>query len=111
MAVAWTYRRDYSSVKFPMLPVRDESGRAVAGWAFIATILLVVVSLLPLQHGAATLRYGAVALVLGAWFLVRAAAFLSGARREVMARKLFYTSLAYLPLLLGALVADRLLFR
>jgi hypothetical protein len=27
MAIAWTYRRDYSAVNFPMLPVRDESGR------------------------------------------------------------------------------------
>jgi protoheme IX farnesyltransferase len=111
MAIAWTYRRDYSSVKFPMLPVRDESGRAVAGWALVATILLVALSLLPLPLGLATMRYGSVAAAVGIWFLVRAAAFLGGARRDAMARQLFHTSLAYLPLLLGALVADRLLFR
>lgn len=33
MAVAWTHRRDYSAVDFPMLPVRDESGRKVALWS------------------------------------------------------------------------------
>jgi protoheme IX farnesyltransferase len=91
--------------------VRDESGRAVAGWALVATILLVALSLLPLPLGLATMRYGSVAAAVGIWFLVRAAAFLGGARRDAMARQLFHTSLAYLPLLLGALVADRLLFR
>jgi protoheme IX farnesyltransferase len=110
MAVAWTYRRDYSSVNFPMLPVRDESGQTVARWAFAATGLLVIASLLPVRLGLATGWYGAVALVVGVWFLVRAAAFLRGAERDAMARKLFFASLAYLPLLLGALVADRLLF-
>ena len=41
MAIAWTYRKDYSAVNFPMLPVRDEAGGKVAAWAFIATLLLV----------------------------------------------------------------------
>jgi anti-anti-sigma factor len=36
-------------------------------------------------------------------------AFLNPQTRDPMARKLFLTSIAYLPLLLGALVADRLL--
>jgi len=110
MAVAWTYRRDYSSVNFPMLPVRDESGQTVARWAFAATGLLVIASLLPVRLGLATAWYGALALIVGVWFLVRAAAFLRGAERDAMARKLFFASLAYLPLLLGGLVADRLLF-
>src|SRR5687768_4256767 len=47
MAVAWTYRRDYSAVHFPMLPVRDETGQRVALWALINTVALVIVSLLP----------------------------------------------------------------
>ena len=109
MAVAWTYRRDYSAVHFPMLPVRDESGRQVAAWSLVNTIALVVVSLLPVYRGLATKAYGAAALLFGAWFLWRAIAFLRAEGREAAARKLFLTSIAYLPLLLGALVADRLL--
>ena len=109
MAVAWTYRRDYSAVNFPMLPVRDESGGKVAVWSLINTIALVVLSVLPVGLGLATKYYGVAALVLGAWFLWRAVVFLRPAGRDVAARKLFLASIAYLPPVLGALVADRLI--
>jgi heme o synthase len=109
MAIAWTYRRDYSAVHFPMLPVRDESGGKVAGWSFIATLCLVGVSLLPLVLGLASAWYGAAAGAVGAFFLWRAAAFLRPQGRDAAARRLFLFSLAYLPVLLGSLVADRLL--
>ena len=109
MAVAWTYRRDYSAVHFPMLPVRDESGGKVAAWSLVNTIALVVVSLLPVALGLATKAYGAAAALLGAWFLWRAIVFLRAETRDAAARKLFLASIAYLPLVLGALVADRLL--
>jgi len=49
------------------------------------------------------------AAAVGAWFLWRAAAFLRPGGRDAAARRLFHFSLAYLPLLLGALVVDRLL--
>ncbi len=107
MAIAWTYRRDYSAVHFPMLPVRDESGAWVAGWSFITALALIVVSLLPWSFGLATVWYGGPAAGCGAWFLWRAARFLRAADRDVSARKLFYATLGYLPLVLGALVADR----
>jgi protoheme IX farnesyltransferase len=109
MAIAWTYRHEYSAVHFPMLPVRDESGGKVAAWSFAATLLLVAVSLLPPFLGLATPWYGAVAALVGASFLWRAAAFLGPVNRDQGARRLFFFSLAYLPLLLGALVADRLI--
>lgn len=109
MAVAWTYRRDYSAVHFPMLPVRDEAGGKVAAWALVTTVALVVVSLLPVALGLTTRAYGGAAALFGAWFLWRALAFLRPEGRDGAARKLFLASIAYLPLLLGALVADRLL--
>jgi heme o synthase len=109
MAVAWTYRRDYSAVHFPMLPVRDESGKRVAAWSLINAIALVVVSLLPLPLGLASKAYGLAAAVCGAWFLWRALVFLNPTTRDPAARKLFFASIIYLPLVLGALVADRLL--
>ena len=109
MAVAWTYRRDYSAVHFPMLPVRDETGNRVALWALINTIALVVVSLLPVFLGHASKAYGLAAAIGGGWFVWRAIAFTRRETRDAMARKLFLASIAYLPLVLGALVADRLL--
>lgn len=109
MAIAWTYRKDYSAVHFPMLAVRDESGAWVAAWSLVNTIALLVVSLLPVYLGLTTRFYGAVAALLGAWFVWRAIAFTRKEQRDPMARKLFFTSIIYLPLVLGALVADRLI--
>lgn len=109
MAVAWTYRRDYSAVHFPMLPVRDESGRSVAAWSLVNAIALVVVSLLPVALGLASPAYGAAAALGGGWFIWRAIAFMRADTRDLTARKLFFASIIYLPLVLGALVADRLL--
>lgn len=111
MAVAWTYRQDYSAVHFPMLPVRDASGARVALWSLLNTLALVAVSLLPLWHGLASRAYGLAAGALGGWFLWRAIAFLRPTGRDRSARQLFLASIAYLPLVLGALVADRLLNR
>jgi protoheme IX farnesyltransferase len=110
MSIAWTYRRDYSAVHFPMLPVRDEAGGKVAAWSFVNTLALVVVSVLPVYFGFATKAYGVAALLCGAWFIYRAAVFLRPAGRDVTARKLFFASIAYLPVVLAALVADRLIY-
>lgn len=109
MAVAWTYRRDYSAVDFPMLPVRDESGSYVAAWSLINTVALLIVSELPVFLGLASKAYGIAAGLGGAWFLWRAIVFLRPETRDVAARKLFFASIIYLPLVLAALVADRLL--
>ncbi len=110
MAIAWTYRKDYATVHFPMLPVRDESGSKVAAWSFANTLALFVVSLLPTFLGLATMWYLAVAALSGAWFVYRAAVFLRPAGRDQAARKLFFASIIYLPIALGALVADRVIF-
>ena len=109
MAIAWIYRRDYSAVNFPMLPVRDETGGKAAWWSLVATAALVAVSLLPTMLGLASVWFGAAAFAVGACFLWRAALFLRREHRDAGARRLFLFSLAYLPLLLGFLVLDRLL--
>jgi len=109
MAIAWTYRRDYSAVHFPMLPVRDESGRVVAWWSFVSTVLLVIVSIWPWRLRATSGAYAIVTLVLGAWFVACAALFLRAGQRDRSARRLFFVSITWLPLQLAVLVADRLL--
>lgn len=110
MAIAWTYRRDYAAVHFPMLPVRDAVGGWVAGWSFCNALALVVVSVLPTVLGLASYWYLTAAILGGAWFLWRAAVFLRPTDRDLAARHLFLASIAYLPLVLGALVADRMIF-
>jgi protoheme IX farnesyltransferase len=110
MAIAWIYRREYSAVHFPMPTVTDETGRLAARWSFANALLLVIVSLLPVALHLDTRWYGAAAIAGGAWFLWRAAMFLGARDRDAAARKLFLVSIAYLPLALGALVADRMIF-
>ncbi len=108
MAIAWTYREDYSAVDFPMLPVRDRDGKVVAQWSLVNTVALVGVSALPSFMGDASWIYFGVTVVLGLWFLLRAGAFLRKDGRDQAARRLFFASIGWLPLQLGALVIDRL---
>lgn len=108
MAIAWVYRRDYSAVHFPMLPVRDESGEVVAKWSVVNAVALLVVSLLPVALGLATKAYGVAAAICGGAFLWRAIVFLRPEHRDRSARKLFFASIIYLPVVLAALVIDRL---
>jgi protoheme IX farnesyltransferase len=90
-----------------MLPVRDESGARVAAWSLLNAVALLVVSLLPVALGLATKAYGLAAALCGAVFLWRAIVFLHPEGRDLAARKLFFASIIYLPLVLGALVVDR----
>ncbi len=110
-SLAWTYRQDYAAAHMPMLSVVDPSGRKVARRSLIWTVLLAVAGVSPTLLGYCTWYYFAFAAALGLWILKHAIAFLNPERREVEARRLFYVTLAYLPLLLGLLVADRLYFK
>lgn len=107
MAIAWTYRKDYDAVHFPMLAVRDASGGKVALWSLIATVAVVIMSALPSGLGLTSFYYLAATLILGGWFIARAIAFLSTTPRETAARRLFFASIIWLPLQLAFLVADR----
>lgn len=110
-ALAWTYRHDYAAAGMPMISVVDPSGRKVARRAFIWSVLLGVAGASPTLLGYCSVYYFVFAALLGLWMLRHAVLFLDPARREVEARRLFRASLAYLPLLLGLLVADRLIFK
>lgn len=110
-ALCWTYRKDYAAAGMKMISVTDPSGRKVSRRAFVWTVLLVASSLLPTLLGYCSWYYLAFAAALGLWILRSAILFLNPARRETEARRLFLISIAYLPLLLGLLVADRLYFR
>jgi protoheme IX farnesyltransferase len=93
-----------------MLPVRDSEGGKVARWSFINSLALIIICLLPQALGLASTYYTVVTLLLGAWFLTRAAAFLRETNRDINARSLFFTTIGWLPLQLGTLVADRFIF-
>lgn len=110
LAIAWMYRDDYAAVNFPMLTVVDESGNRAARHAFIYCGALLIVSVLPYFLGQATVVYFVPALLLGLHFVWKNWIFLRRTERDAAARKVFHTSIIYLPVLLAFLVADRWLF-
>lgn len=102
LALAWMYREDYARGGFRMLTLEGPDGAAAGRQVVLQTLALVVVSLLPTGAGLAGEGYLAAALLLGTGFLGFGVAFAADRSRERAAR-LFFASVAYLPLLLGAL--------
>jgi protoheme IX farnesyltransferase len=107
LAIAWMYRDDYAHAGVPLLPVLEPDGRRTGQQALIYAAALWPVSLLPAVVGLAGVPYVIVATVLGLLFVWLALRF-SRERSMSTARTLFLFSITYLPVLLGALVADRL---
>ena len=107
LAIAWLFRDDYANAGIPLLPVVEPDGRRTGQQALIYTAALWPVSLLPAVVGLAGIPYAMVATALGLLFVWLALRFARG-RSMANARVLFLFSIAYLPILLGALVADRL---
>jgi protoheme IX farnesyltransferase len=106
LAIAWMYKDDYASAGIPLLPVVEPDGRRTGRQALLYTATLWPVSLLPAAVGLAGAPYSAVATSLGIVFIWLSADF-ARHRSADAARQLFLFSITYLPLLLGALVADR----
>jgi protoheme IX farnesyltransferase len=107
LAIAWIYKDDYAKAGFKMLPVIDPQGTRTGRQAVSHTLGLLPISLCPFIFRLAGPIYLAGALVLGITFLWYAIQF----SRELTvprARKLFYASILYLPLLLAVMVLDKL---
>jgi protoheme IX farnesyltransferase len=105
-AIAWMYRDDYARAGFQMISSDDRTGERSASQSVFFCMLLFVVAGLPAFLGIATVFYLLAELVLGAVFIAAAMRFLK-TRARSDARRLFITSIIYLPLLLGALVLSK----
>ena len=105
-AIAWMYRDDYARAGFQMISSDDRTGERSASQSVFFCMLLFVVAGLPAFLGIATVFYLLAELILGAVFVAVAMRFLK-TRTRVDARRLFITSIIYLPLLLGALVLSK----
>lgn len=105
-AIAWIYRDDYAKGGFQMLPNIDPDGSRTGQQAVSNTIALLFVSLCPFAFRMTGPVYLACALLLGAGYLWCAIQF---SRQLTMgrARQLFLASIIYLPLLLSAMVWDK----
>jgi protoheme IX farnesyltransferase len=106
LAIAWRYREDYGLAGLPMLPVVDGDGGLTGRQAALWAATLVPFSLLPFLLGLTGAVYAVGALVLGVLQLGTAVAF-AVRRTEDNARRLFYASIIYLPLLWLLMVFGR----
>ena len=108
LAIGWLCREDYRRGGFRVLAVFDEDGRRTGRQSTLYAAALLPVSLLPATAGAAGPVYLLLAATLGVGYLLLSADLL---RRPdpLRARRLFFASLAYLPLLLTVLVTGTLL--
>jgi protoheme IX farnesyltransferase len=107
LAIAWLHREDYARAGIPLLPVLEPDGHRTGRQALLYATALWPVSLLPAVVGLAEAPYMVVATVLGV-ALIWLSALFARDRTQASARRLFLFSLAYLSLLWGALVVDRL---
>jgi protoheme IX farnesyltransferase len=106
MAIAWLYRDEYAQAGFRMLSGRDPDGRRSASSAIRNTIALIFVSIVPFLQGISGRIYLSVALVLGGLFLIQSIRF-ALLLNVMSARRLFFASIFYLPIILAVLVMDR----
>jgi protoheme IX farnesyltransferase len=106
LAIAWMYRGEYAAAGYVMLPAVDPCGEKTARQAVCHTFGLIPVSMAPFVFRVAGEIYLFGALILGMAFLWSAIQFSRVLDREG-ARRLFFMSILYLPLLLGLLVFDR----
>jgi len=103
LGLAWMLQKDYARVGFKLIP---QGGAAAIGrHMVIATTLLIPISWSPTVLGFTGMIYAVGATVLGLGFASRA---VLAAREltEETARKVFFASLLYHPLLLGFMLFD-----
>ena len=116
LSLAWMYRKDYARAGFKMLTVVDPDGRKTSRQILYFTVSLIPASLLGTFLGLTGTASTVAALALGAMFLWLVVAFLrsaydsaesSSVRHNVCARRIFFASLLYLPILMTVMSIDK----
>ena len=105
LAIAWMYREEYARAGMPLLPVIEPDGRSTGRQAVLYTAALIPLSMMPMGVGLASGRYLVGAITLGALLMFLCVEF-SAKRDRQTARRLFFGSILYLPILWALLVFD-----
>ncbi len=105
LAIALMYRDDYSRAGYHMLPEFDRDARFTHAEIIGFSVLLVLVTLLPMVAHAGLL-YGAGMGVAGA-FLLYHSGKLVASNSKIMASRLLHASVLYLPVVLVIIVAAK----
>ncbi|MEM0898289.1 MAG: heme o synthase [Verrucomicrobiota bacterium] len=103
-AINWMYREQYEEAGFAMWANRDVSGARMASLSVATSAVLGLWFLLPPIFGFGATWAAAIGVVLGGYMLFRAVQWRKKLDRSA-ARGLFFSTLIYLPLALGVVVA------
>ena len=107
LAIAILYRDDYAAGGFKMLPVVDRDLGVTGRQIVLYSIALIPASLVPVSLGMAGVNYFVTAMLLGLALLsFGISCATTGTRSD--ARKLFFSSILYLPLLFAGLMIDKM---
>jgi protoheme IX farnesyltransferase len=110
LAIAILYRKDYAAGGFKMLPCEESNRTFTNRQIVLYGMALIPASLLPSLLGIAGAAYAAAAILLGLAFLSFGIACAMSNIRDHRgnARKLFFASIIYLPLLFTAMTLNRI---
>lgn len=106
-SLAWMYRKDYEKGGFAMITINDTDGNSTARQILWFSLGMIFFSVIPVVMGLSSWIYLTGALLLGLWFLVPVLRFYSS-RSVLHARAVLKVSVLYIPLLLAAIILDRI---
>ena len=106
MAIAWMYREDYARAGYLVLPFNEQRDRYVMWQSFVASLVLLAVSLVQASYEKSSLVYFAGALMIGAIFVYYSAR-LALRKSNVSARQLLVVSILFLPAIFVLMMLDR----
>lgn len=106
LAIAWMYKDDYARAGFLMLPVIEPDGRSTVRQSVLYAAALLPLSLAPTLIGMTTTWYFVAALVLTLGFVGLTLRF-AQTRAVADARRVFFGSILYLPVLWILMIAGR----
>ena len=113
MAIAWNFRDDYNKGGFKLHQLGTDQGRNLAlkslFYTFLLTFFVFSPYFLPTTQGAPSSFYLFSAILLSIYLFIPALKFFFSDNKDKFAKKLFFVTIIYLPLLLATLVIDRYL--
>lgn len=106
-SIGWMYRHDYRKAGYKLLTSLDTTGEKVGRHILINQTILMFISISPAIVGMVTWEYIPVSLIVGSAFLYFGWKFMDSVKDEssgITAKRLFFASLFYLPLVFSAMV-------
>jgi heme o synthase len=107
LSIAKIYRADYKRARLWLIPLDRDDTYPENPIIVVSSIILIVVGVLPTILGFAGVVYLITSLALGIAMLAAAIALVRGPETAAAARRVMFTSLFYLPLVLLVMVLDK----